>query len=109
VATPGTTVLFVATRATRSRRRVHQALRVVAIAVFLSFAEVTFMLAFPPVVRLAFSGAIAGTAVVLSDMDGRELTKYQMPVANPIRRCVGSLPCCCARWSMRSLRRLPTR
>jgi hypothetical protein len=64
-----TAVLFVAaavaTRAARRHRRVQQTRRVVAATVFLSFAEVTFMIAFPPVDRLVFFGAIVGAAIAL--------------------------------------------
>ena len=66
---PATCALFVAacvaTRAARNRRALQQTLRVAAIALFLSFAEVTFMVAFPPVVRLVFFAALAGGAVAL--------------------------------------------
>ena len=67
--TPSTTLLFVAcsvaTRAARSRRRLQQALRVAAATVFFSFAELTFVVAFPPAVRLVFFGVLIGAVVLL--------------------------------------------
>jgi hypothetical protein len=53
----------VATRAARNRRRVQQALRVAAITVFLSFAQLTIINAFPPAWRIVFWGLIAAAAM----------------------------------------------
>ena len=62
-----TTVLFaaaaVATRAARNHRRVQQSLRVAAITIFLSFAQLTVIGAFPPVERIVFFGVLASVAM----------------------------------------------
>jgi hypothetical protein len=57
-------VACVATRAAKNHRRLQQTLRVAAATLFLSFAEVTFLVAFPAVDRIVCFGAIVGTAVV---------------------------------------------
>ena len=57
-----TIVLFVAacvaTRAARNHRRLQQSLRVVAITVFLAYAQLTIIGAFPPAVRIVFFGVL---------------------------------------------------
>ena len=58
-------IAAVATRAARNHRRLQQTLRVAAATVFLSFAELTFTVAFPPVVRLVFYGVLVGAVILL--------------------------------------------
>jgi hypothetical protein len=53
----------VATRAARNHRRVQQSLRVVAITVFLGYAQLTIIGAFPPTARLVFFGVLTATAM----------------------------------------------
>jgi hypothetical protein len=64
-----TTALFaaacVATRAAWSRRRLQQTLRVAAATIYLSFAELTFTVAFPPLARIVFYGVLVGAIVAL--------------------------------------------
>jgi hypothetical protein len=57
------TAAAVATRAARNHRRVQQTLRVVAVTVFLSYAQLTIIGAFPPLDRLVFFGAISAVAM----------------------------------------------
>ena len=63
----GVTALFalacIATRAARNHRRVQQTLRVAAITIFLSYAQLTIIGAFPPVDRIVFFAAITGAAM----------------------------------------------
>jgi hypothetical protein len=62
-----TTALFaaacVATRAARNHRRTQQTLRVVAITVFLSYAQLTVVGAYPPAARLVFFGVLTSAAM----------------------------------------------
>jgi hypothetical protein len=65
----GTTALFVvgcvATRAAKNHRWLQQTLRVAAATIYFSYAELTFTVAFPPIVRLVFYGVIIGAVVAL--------------------------------------------